>query len=311
MNYTNLNKESVAGIDVEHLPVVGDFGAFPHMWRAPFGSARLYFDAGGFYSGLTGPIGRTEDQSHLNQAAIRLAYQGRSSEFEWRERADYGTVVHLLIGLHESKELIFSFDDDVWKGVVADFIEHGHYHDYAQRWYEDVQNDMAAYFNWKADYNVRVLSVELMVKHRKVATPLDLIVEMDFNKKRIFANVNIKTGDHGFQDSYYKQVWMEAQLFNKTEGRPFDLTGTFAWRPKDRKRTIAGYELSENCINEFEPKWFDYICDTVELQEMWKPTGKVKRYTGGEGDHKVETLTPDEWLAIFLQNKLHSNAGTD
>lgn len=302
MNYTKINFTQVAGVDVESLPS-SLAKHFPRFRRAPFSNGRYYFNNTDpfFYSGLTGPIGYNSDKRHLNKAAINMAYQGRSADFEWNERANYGTCFHLLVGLHEDGSLPFVFGDGDWRKVVQSFIEEYRYHEYAARWYSDIQNDFAAYFQWKQDSEVKVLSTEVVVSSQewKIATPLDLIVEMKFNRKRILANVNIKTGDHPFPADNLLQVGMEAYLWNQCETRPFDIEGTFAWRPKSRATSPGAYELSKNCMyTEDNIPLYNHIGNSVNIFGLNNPSGKIVTFEGDEQSFKIQTLSPWEWLEM-------------
>lgn len=309
MNYAKKDFSELFGTEVEEVRLQSKkpMPGFTYMWRSPFGGdGRWYFRLGAsdFYSGLTGAITASNlfDKTFLNKARVNLAFQGRDADVEWRERADYGSCFHLLVSLHEMGELKFDFDNGEWKAVMQSFIESGGYQSMTQRWTEDLQNDMAAWFLFKKESNVQVIATEIMTYHDgwRVATPLDFIVEMDFNRKRITANINIKTGDKGFNDSYYFQVFAEAYLFNRqTEG--LKVEGTFCWRPKDRKRSPGQYELSKNCIEAFDVELLEHMGRAVNILKTYKPNGKISTYSGGEHNFTVKHLTPYEWLEIFQQ----------
>jgi hypothetical protein len=300
MNYTKINQTPYKGVEVEELPTKLESN-FTKFRRAPFGSRRLYFNKRDpfFYSGLTTPIGALANKSHLNKAAVNMAYQGRSADFEWNERANYGTCFHLLVGMHEEGDLTFDFDARSWKNVVDSFIQEYHYQDYAGRWFSDIQNDMYAYFQWKKASNVKVLSTEIVVHNAayKIATPLDLIVEMDFNRKRILANVNFKTGDHPFAAENLLQVGMEKWLWNTSPERPFDLDGSFAWRPKNRRTSPGSYELSPNA--KYNIPMFEYVAQSVDVLGLNEPSGKIVTFEGVGEEGIMTALSPQDWLADY------------
>jgi hypothetical protein len=305
MNYTKINMADHNGVEVEDLPSWGaiDTSGFTKFRRAPFSNGRFYFNSVDpfFYSGLTNPLGRVMDKRHLHAAAIRAAYEGRDTQFEWEVAANYGTMFHLLVGLHEEGALQFSFENADWEGVLDSFVEEYRYYDFRRVWRDQVRNDFAAYFQWKKDFSVRVLSTEVMVSDRQnaVATPLDIICEMMFGRKKIYANVNIKTGDHAFTEDNLLQIACEAHLWNKTEGKPFSLSGSFCWRPKKRNRTPGAYEMSKNMCLKTDTELtarIEYVLYSAKLLGLNKPSGNIVRYHGDQNEWRVEKLTPAQWL---------------
>lgn len=307
------------GATVEAVPVSA-IKAFPkesfaNMFRAPFGSeTRWYFFPGDdeFYSGITGAIGISpySNKGFLHKASKELAFQGIDSDVKWGERADYGSCFHLLVSLHEMAGfgspdgLVFKFDDisdKGWRSVMDQFLTDGGYQHLRLRWEEDLQNDMAAYFRWKKEYEVEVAATEIMVRstNYRIATPLDLIVKMKFGKGKILANVNLKTGDRMFGDDYYVQAAMEAYLYNQMAPAKWKLAGSFLLRPKDRKKCVGDFELSKNCINLYEEEVFDLIGKCVTVKQSYKPTGLIKWFTGDEQTFNATGITPYEWLKEF------------
>ena len=316
MNYNDYGWEDKIGTRIEEVPTIVAPGyeellaKFPKMYRAPLGgSGRWYFLPGSheFFSGVTGAISKSpfSDHSGLNKARVNLAYQGRDADQEWGERADYGSCFHLLVSLHERGEVPFHFGDygeGSWRQVMNDLIEAGGYQMFRTKWEADLQNDMAAYFKWKKDYDVKVITTEVMAFNRYlgIATPLDLVVEMNFNRKRIMADVNLKTGDKGFHSEYELQCAIESWMFNQQYGSDF-LSGAFCLRPKSRERSPGEYEMSKNYFGVSEDD-LDLLSKTVKVRKLNKPNGKVVRYTGGESNFNMEILTPEEWLTEFNQS---------
>src|SRR5690606_15234338 len=87
------------------------------------------------------------------------------------------------------------------------------------QWIDQIQNDMAAWFRFKKDKNVVVLASEIVVASDEfqICTPLDIVCEMDFNRKRILADINLKTGTHGREGKDYTlQLGVEEWLWNTT-----------------------------------------------------------------------------------------------
>lgn len=317
-NYAQLDIERHNGQDIEKVPVVTKQGFpaqyFKNFFRAPFGAndGRWYFnvDELQFYSGLTGALSksgqRETDKKGLIDARVRMASEGRSADEEWGERADYGSLVHLMIALHERGEIQFNFGGGDWEDVLNDHIQRGGYFKERRKWEEDMLNDMAMWFNFKKDYDVEVLATEIMVykPEWRIATPLDIVCRMNFNRQRINANINLKTGDKQFGESYYLQVAMEAYMYNELmQDEDYKLQGTFCLRPKQRSTSPGKYELSKNCIDVFPTRKFEFIGENVVLNEYYKPTGKVKTFIGTEDSFEMRVLDAYQWLAEFSNKK--------
>lgn len=308
------DKVVLNGTLCEEVPVVAAKGFpisyFRKMYRAPFGSdSRWYFtdQAVEFYSGLTGAISKSGavDKSFLHKASKNLALQGIDSDELWGERADYGSCFHLLVALYERGEMPFSFNGQEWRDIMEEFIKDGGYEIHRRKWEEDLQNDMAMWFKFKKEYDVKVVATEIMVYNDdwKIATPLDIICGMNFGGKRILANVNLKTGDKTFGDSYYLQAAMEAQMFNDLmEDKKWKLKGSFCLRPKKREKCVGDYEISKNCINLYSKELFDHIGKCVVLYEINKAKGLVKQFSGEESNYEAKMLTPYEWLSELVAN---------
>lgn len=312
MKYTDYDKVEIKGCEAEVVRTVTgvkDFPIelFPNFYRSSFGKQgqRLYARKGDmeFYSGITGAISRSGlvDMSGLNKARVNLAYQGIDADAKWSERAEYGSCFHLLVALHERGELRFTFGGTDWVQVVDDFIAEFGLFSFRKQWIADIKNDFAAWFQFKKDKNVRIITTEVMAAHEvwRIATPLDIIAEIDFNRGRIVCNINLKTGDtHAFGDSYYLQTAMEAYLYNRQIGEhKYKLQGSFCWRPKTRASTPGAYELSKNTIGTFTEEHFEHVGRTALYGNLYKASGAIVTYNGDEENVIVNVLTPYEWLA--------------
>lgn len=137
--------------------------------------------------------------------------------------ADYGTALHIAIAQYFSGETL-TFRD------------------------ERLAKDMMAWHQFVRDRNVEVVACEVPLYMGPtyngpkilggVAGTADLICEMDWDKGRVLAMVDIKSGknsyrDHAVQLAFYTMMWNEWQD-RMTEDR-FDPTVThcFNWHPKE------------------------------------------------------------------------------
>jgi hypothetical protein len=317
--FTNYDSQELDGLVVENVrtvvnPEFSDFplDKFPNFWRSPFGKKdqRLYAKKGfpEFFCGISSLAGKAgiSNKEGLRKAELDLAFRGIDAQQKWSERTEYGSCFHLLVALHERGELKFVFGEHDWVDVVNDFIEEFGFHSYRKQWIADIQNDFHCWFQFKRDYNVKVVTTEVMVSRDDwfTATPLDDIVEMDFNKKRIFADINLKTGDtFPFDEGYYFQTAFEAYLYNRQiekDGKrhKYTLDGAFCWRPKTRAKTPGAYELSKNTINLYTEEDFAHVAWLVKRNKLNipSPDSKIVTFHGNEQDSKIVIRTPYEWL---------------
>jgi hypothetical protein len=293
---------------------------FPLIYRCRFtgDSRRVYFrkSFNQFYSGITSAISASglSDKTFLNKARVNMAFEGIDADEVWGEKRDYGSVFHLLVSMHERTDdghRPFVFDEDsehgiAWRSDVRNWaIQYGCPHN-QDLWIDQVQNDFAAWFQFKRDYNVRVMASEIPVFNDKwlIATPMDIVCEMDFNKKRIFANINLKTGTaSSIGKDYTLQVCMEQQLWDDTmrekKCEQFLLGGTFIFRPKDRQKAPCKYELSKNFTGTHSMEEMEYIATGVKLNRSNWPKGKIRTFTGDEKTFTYTEKSAQEFLDEF------------
>jgi hypothetical protein len=318
--YTNYDCENLDGLDVEVVrtvvnPQFSDFplDRFPHFWRSPFGKKdqRLYARKGHgeFFTGISSLAGKSgiSNKDGLQKAEIDLAFRGIDARQKWSERAEYGSCFHLLVALHERGELRFAFGEHDWVEVVDDFIATNGFFSFRKQWIEDIQNDFHCYFKFKKESDVKVITTEVMAARDDwfMATPLDIIAEMTFNRKRIIANINLKTGDtFPFDEGYYFQTSLEAYLYNRQiekggSKHKYSLDGSFCWRPKTRAKTPGAYELSKNAINSYTEEDFAHAAWLVKRNKMYIPStdSKIVTFHGDESNNQIIIRTPYEWLA--------------
>lgn len=299
----------VLGVQVESLPtkLKTDFTRF---WRAPFGSSRLYFNSHDnfFYSGLTTPIGfLSESKKILSKAALELAYKGRIADLEWEIKREYGTLFHLIVGMLEDGTMDgfeFNAPNQQWEKILDTFITNRHYQDWRASWVQQLKNDVAAWLTFKKNHNVQVLSTEIVVSAPQyaIATPLDIICEMDWKGKRVLANINLKTGDHPFNDDNITQVGMEQWLWNTSPQRPFDLDESFAWRPKSRDRSPGSYEVKAFSYKPENVEQYDYIAKSVRFFGFNEAKSPITYFVGNADDFTIVSKTPLTWLAEFQES---------
>lgn len=307
----------------EVAPIVNITGLLdlPVMYRYHFSSERLYFkepindEYTKFYTGITGAIKKSglTDTETLNRIRLDMALNGVDASDIWDEKRDYGTLFHEVVSNHErtdDKRIVFKFNSSEILSYAKKTAEkYGHIQMYPI-WISRLNNDMAAWFKFKKDYDVKVIGSECCVYHDvyKICTPLDILCTMKFNKKKIFANINLKTGTHSREGrDYTLQVALEAYIWNKyfeeRNLKRFILSGSFLWRPKDRDRSPCQYNLSKNHISSHTEEEFNHIGNGVNLNKLNQPKGLITIYDGDEEEFIVKQLTPNEYVTDFFNRR--------
>lgn len=309
---------------IEPIVIGADLPVFPVFYRGRLTGAdnRLYYKKGTpfYYSGVTTAIKKSGlvDYTHLEKARVKMAFDGIDADEVWGERRDYGTAFHTVVSNHERRDLYrqeFVFDEltdkgDAWRASVRAMAVELGFQQQQEQWVEDIQNDMAAWFLFKKEYGVSVIASEVIVSNDnwKIATPLDIVCVMEFNKKRIVANINLKTGTSGHEGKDYTlQVCLEEKLWNQTmiehNSPQYILGGTFLWRPKDRIRAAGKYHLSKNYSGAHTEEELNHVINGVLLNRLYEPKGVMRKYSGNEENFTVQEITAMDYLREFNENQ--------
>jgi len=183
------------------------------LYRLDSKNHRYYYRFSGdepvFYTSVTTLIKNTLPTSPFLISWL-ISKQGTGAE-EALERAFYGTFLHaecsnLLINgkynLEKLPERLESFsrreDMPIKKG-----------------WVDDLKKDMLAFAQFVIDKEVTPLAIEICLYHPDdgYAGALDLVCELTFNRKRITAIIDLKSGRKGFYESHeiqlgaYRDMW--------------------------------------------------------------------------------------------------------
>jgi len=183
------------------------------LYRLDSKNHRYYYRFSGdepvFYTSVTTLIKNTLPTSPFLISWL-ISKQGTGAE-EALERAFYGTFLHaecsnlLINGKYDLEKLperleSFSKQEDmpVKKG-----------------WADELKKDMLAFAQFVIDKNVTPLAIEICLYHPDdgYAGALDLVCELDFNRKRITAIIDLKSGKKGFYESHeiqlgaYRDMW--------------------------------------------------------------------------------------------------------
>lgn len=143
-----------------------------------------------------------------------------------REKADYGTLFHIFCSHY------FEF------GEITDLQMENFAHDFGRvdfkANYLSLKKDMLSIAKFKEDYNVVPLVNEKPFHYNdgalRFAGTIDLIAEMDINKKRELAIIDFKSGRSGLYDSHGMQLGLY-QILAGANG--YSATNLINVAPKD------------------------------------------------------------------------------
>ena len=289
-----------------------------NLKRLRVGADRMYFRKGvnHYYVGVTTVCKKVlPPNAGLENWKIKIAEEG-GSHLDISEKAKwYGTILHALICAHECRYIKtseykgsfrFEFNNENWHTFLLDFmrigkIDLGLY----ELWKWQIKNDMFAYFKWKKEYNVEIITCEFPVFSDLfwVASCIDLVVQMDFNRKRVIAIVDLKSGtaradhpDYKLQLAIYKMLWNKDFIDSS-----FEVTHIFNWQPKDRQKAPNDYNLVNHTEKNFTVEQVTYFLSGVPLfwNEFYQPKGKFTFYSGGEENYSVKVMYPNQYLQLI------------
>ena len=125
-----------------------------------------------------------------------------------------------------------------------------------------LQKDLAALIQFIVEHEVRSIDVEYRGVGCGYGGTVDLICEMKFNKKRVIAIVDYKTGS--LHDDARLQLAAYARLVANTAG--LEIEGLLNWQPSDWTKDTPTYKLT----NQFSP--------TAQIEFDWQHNLFVTRH---------------------------------
>ena len=254
-------------------------------FMSPSQGHRYYYELIGgktvLYSSLTTMIGRAypDESDALMIWKIKMKLEGKDPDAYAAYRADYGTLMHIIfahyimgrevpMSLKQFREYVLTIPDI---GMPLKRIEEVLKNDT-----EALIKDLLSFAQFCQDYNVKALGIELMLRHYgwRVATPIDLICEMDYevlgyhgevyktnsgenkkgdpkltkNKIRVRAILDFKSGRKGFYDKHALQLGIGKIIFEENYPN-MKIDALFNFSPKDW-RTSPTYNLKEQTDNQ-------------------------------------------------------------
>lgn len=171
------------------------------VFRVSHNGSRIYYtltnDVPTFYISLTTLIRATVPKG---ESLIKwIAETGWKESRAWmNERADYGTLMHYLIGVFILEK---KYDFAATSKICEDFCLFKSMI-WKEEWAEDLNSDLAAFMQFVIDYKVEPLAVELvLVSDDGYGTAIDLVCNMTVEEKGFFGEVYAKGGKNNAQGS--------------------------------------------------------------------------------------------------------------
>lgn len=214
-------KELATGISSEQLSAMFfDAAVLKHqpepLYRLDSSGHRYYYRFGEdgnpvFYTSVTTLIKATLPTSpHLIKWLIDKG--GDSGKEEALERASYGTFLHIQCG-----ELLMTgkYDLDKLQEKLALFLI-GEKMPPRDEWIDELKKDVLAFAQFVIDRNVKPIAVEIVLYHPTdmYAGAIDLVCEIDWNKKRVPCIIDLKSGRRGFYESHEIQLGAYREMWN-------------------------------------------------------------------------------------------------
>lgn len=318
----SVQPEQVEPIILDHA--MTRLAGFKTLYRSPFGTNgdRFYFttDVPAFFTGYSSWTHQVLPQEK-GLELWKLQMGAERAEFIAAAAREYGSLLHLVISQHEDpgSDFRFRFNDEWWVQTAYEVARANILPaSVADTWIYQLRNDMAAYFTWKKEMNVRVLAVEvpLLDTDYMVATPGDLIVAMTVmeNEKprakkkpvEVVAAIDIKSGDKsvGFP-AYRLQLEFIRHAWNKMgfKGTPYEVTRIYNWRPSPRQARPGGYILTDQS-GYFTKNQVNALGRLNKVMGYNRPTGGVIEYFDAEDAEQfnAHSMSPAQWLQRWQQD---------
>lgn len=225
----------------EVLPDIAPEFPVPTLYRydRPSGAEDRYYyrvfdDKRVGYLSVTSAVGHilysNGDSKELAMWKVKVGneYARYYSQF----RASYGTQLHI-----ECVEFLLKgyVDWDDLRRRQLSICNSMGYAWSSEQWVHEMCKDIASFVQFCYDYNVEVKFAELAVYSDKyyLAGCIDLGLELDWNKGRVKALVDIKSGKKGFYDSHVTQLHIYKTLFNDLFKEQWEVTHVFNFAPAD------------------------------------------------------------------------------
>jgi hypothetical protein len=202
-------------------------------------------------------------------------------------------------------------DIDAIPAHVAEY-ESQHNLDFHTGWWPyEMQKDILAIAQWVTEKEVVPLAIEVPMVSADLgyAGTADFVVELTFNKKRVLAMVDLKSGRNGFTTKHEAQLEAYRQLWNHLiPTMPIEMMFNLA--PKDWRKGPT-FDATNQTASEGAAMWPHmlamYRASEPPMKSVIKCTGKLKLGTATDANWSVIDL--DKHLANL--HRLEEEAARD
>jgi hypothetical protein len=193
------------------------------------------------------------------------------------KRADYGTTLHI----HAANFLI---NQELDLDNIAD---------------DDIQKDLLAWAQFVNEHEVKPIAIEVTLLSRifGVAGTIDLVCEMLWKGKKVFALVDLKSGRNGFHESHELQLHGYRLMWNENFPEHI-IDRVFNWSPKAWEKAPT-YTLKDQTESPAAGK-IPHLVEIFKMSGFAAPrpslviSGKIRAGINTEGYYKF--ISPDELL---------------
>lgn len=299
------------------------------VWRYTQGDGRIYYSfdfapqedgTPVFFISLT-TLTKETLPTPMSLQKWRCDLGWEKSKIYAKERADYGTMMHTLLGMLMKNNTLDKreVEEMVNKGAPS--------HVDKMEWIDELWRDCQAFQQFVIEYDVVPLAIEIVLCSKEgYATLIDLVCEMNDevegyfgevyergsakNKKgspkkskkivRINGLINFKSGRKGFHEENEIQLEFERRLF-KENFPDVKIDKIFNWAPKDWK-TEPTFNLTDQS-DSLEVEMFEPLLKIAKIK-LFKRTPYVK-LSSGKLIFKITdpiSLNSSMPLKMFLKN---------
>lgn len=220
------------------------------------------------------------------------------SEYIKDESAAYGTWMHICC-IESLKNGGGNFDE-IRELTISEAISQKYEHR-ASIWAHNAVRDLMSFLVFINEYEVKPVAAEYPIASDKygLGGMIDLPCTMNFNRARVNAIVDLKSGRKGFWPEHEMQLHGYKELWNEWFGDFFPVTHVFNWAPNDW-RDKPTYKLK----NQTNSKFANTIHHRMELARMEGWINPPEQYQFYTGDFKVEGFDFNENTVNLYPNEI-------
>lgn len=307
----------------------------PSVYRFNQGGKRYYFTAENgevmFYPSVTTIISNSTPMSYgLKKLLADKGFEGYYAYM--REKADYGTLLHILISdyLSSGKERATRhFDFDTIRDRIADYVKEKRINFSVSGWEWSIKKDLASLIQFIYDYNVEPIAIEAVGVYNDgvfhYAGAIDLLCYMTIQEKgfygetyksgekkgtpkesyqdrTVIAVVDFKSGKSGFFEDHEIQLHMYLKMAEQSFGLKPEKVYNVA--PKDWTGDTPTYEVKDQTDSDAKRK-IPYLLGqfSVDWQEP-KDIQMINGQVNGSGLNDVVRLVSAKEYALAKVQRL-------